>query len=447
GDMVHPYLKRRNGQEEVHYANEEIREVLGRTLGVPIFQEQVIKLAMVAAGFSAGEADQLRRAMARWKRNGELKPFQDKLIKGMLERGYELEFAEKICLQIQGFGEYGFPESHAASFALLTYVSAWLKYYEPAAFCCALLNSQPMGFYSSSQLIQDVRRHGITVHPVDVCDSVWENSLELEPINSLEPCTQSSQPDIQLGLSKIKGLNQHTAERIIHARKRSPFKDLSQLVYQAQLSRSELDCLARAGALNKLAGHRYQARWEAQGVEPSRPLFNDHSNSSFNSSSNPSHTATDDAPAEATQIQLPAPSEAQEVYEDHAHLGLSLRRHPLALLRDQHKILQRCKTAAQLPSIGHKRFVQVAGLVTGRQRPMTASGVIFLTLEDETGNVNVIIWRSVAERQRTPLMSARLLKVKGTVEKEGSVIHVIAGHLQSCDELLGSLAVHSRDFH
>ena len=212
------------------------------------------------------------------------------------------------------------------------------------------------------------------------------------------------------------------------------------MVYHAQLSRSELDCLARAGALNKLAGHRYQARWEAQGVEPPRPLLNDHSSCHHK-------TATDSVPVKAAQIQLPTPNEAQEVYEDYAYLGLSLRRHPLALLRNQHKTLQRCKTAAQLPAIGHKGFVQVAGLVTGRQRPMTASGVIFLTLEDETGNVNVIIWKSVAERQRTPLMSARLLKIKGTVEKEGSVIHVIAGHLQSCDHLLGSLAVHSRDFH
>ena len=463
GDMVHPYLKRRNGEEEVSYANDEIREVLGRTLGVPIFQEQVIKLAMVAAGFSAGEADQLRRAMARWKRNGELKPFQDKLIKGMLERGYEREFAEKICLQIQGFGEYGFPESHAASFALLTYVSAWLKHYEPAAFCCALLNSQPMGFYSSSQLIQDVRRHNITVRPVDVCDSTWEHSLELRQVNSPEPRqidsperkqidnpepSPHSQPGIQLGLRKIKGLSQQTAERIIRARKLSPFKDLSQMVYHAQLSRSELDCLARAGALNKLAGHRYQARWEAQGVEPPRPLLNNHSDFDSDSHHNSHHsTAAGSVPVKAAQIQLPAPNEAQEVYEDYAYLGLSLRRHPLALLRHQHNALQRCKTAAQLPAIGHKRFVQVAGLVTGRQRPMTASGVIFLTLEDETGNVNVIIWKSVAERQRTPLMSARLLKIKGTVEKEGSVIHVIAGHLQSCDHLLGSLAVHSRDFH
>ena len=500
GDMVHPYLKRRNGLEEVVYANDEIRDVLGRTLGVPIFQEQVIKLAMVAAGFSAGEADQLRRAMARWKRNGELKPFQEKLVNGMLERGYALEFANKICLQIQGFGEYGFPESHAASFALLTYVSAWLKYYEPAAFCCALLNSQPMGFYSSSQLVQDVRRHGINVHPVDVCDSQWEHSLERGKENSLEfdktkalepvrqPETQAHiqpgiQPDIQLGFRKIKGLTQQTADKITKARNQQGFKDLTQLVYHAQLSLSELDCLARAGALSKLAGHRYQARWEAQGVEPPRPLLDGHGALTTKlttkltttestpieltaiepvpikpSSTKPSPTKPIPTkpsptktsvikPSDSNAIQLPAPTEAQDVFEDYAHLGLSLRRHPLALLRQQHKSLQRCKTAAQLPSIGHKRFVQVAGLVTGRQRPMTASGVIFLTLEDETGNVNVIIWKRVAERQRTPLLRARLLRIKGTVEKEGSVIHVIAGHLQDCDDLLGSLAVHSRDFH
>lgn len=432
GDMVHPYLKRRNGLEPVEYANENIRSILDRTLGVPIFQEQVIKLAMVAAGFSGGEADQLRRAMARWKHTGELRPFQDKLTQGMLARGYDMDFAQRICQQIQGFGEYGFPESHAASFALLVYVTAWLKNYHPAIYCCALLNSQPMGFYSSSQLIQDIRRHGVQVHAVDVCDSQWEHSLKYQA-----PLNKNEQPHIQLGFKKIKGLSKNTTEKIISARQKSPFQNLTHLARAAQLNQSELDCLARAGALEKLVGNRYQARWQAQGIESPPPLFNQGSQPHITSNYH----------QEATPVQLPTPTEAHEMLEDYAYLGLSLRNHPMALLRPQQLQLKRCKTATQLTHIGHKRFVQVAGLVTGRQRPMTATGVIFLTLEDETGNINVVVWRDIAERQRQALLKARLLKVKGIVEREGSVIHVIAGHLQDCSALLGTLSIKSRDFH
>ena len=403
GGMVHPYLRRRQGLEAVDYPSPEIKGVLERTLGIPVFQEQVIRLAMVAAGFSGGQADQLRRAMASWGKDSALTPFQQKLIDGMLSRGYSLDFAERLFKQIQGFGVYGFPESHSASFALLAYVSAWLKCHHPAAFCCALLNSQPMGFYSPSQLLQDAQRHHIEVRPIDICHSNWEHSLETGT---------SSEPAIRLGICLIKGFSRRAAERIVSARGLQRFNSLTQLTRVAGLSQSHLALLSSAGALRSLTANRRQAHWDALAIEEYRPLL-DATQSSASSSS--------------TALSLP--SEVEELNADYSSTGVSLGRHPMTILREQSPALQRCKRASDLSSMSNRRFVRIAGLVTGRQRPGTASGVIFLTLEDETGNSNIVVWTSVQARCREALLKARLLLVKGVVETDGNVVHVIAQEL------------------
>ena len=425
GNMVHPYLKRRNGTEAVHYANDEIKQVLERTLGVPIFQEQVIQLAMVAAGFSAGEADQLRRAMASWKKKGELRQYQTRLAKGLLERGYTLEFANRIIEQINGFGEYGFPESHAASFALLVYVSAWLKCHEPAVFCCGLLNSQPMGFYSPSQLIQDVRRHRIEVRPIDVMHSDWDHTLEAD--FPLPQSDTSQQPAIRLGLRLVKGLSNQGAERLLQARRQQAFQSLADLKYRGRLNQKDLDALAHANALAELSGHRHQARWQVQGIEPESPLVTNEQQRD-------------------TQVNLAAPSESQTLIEDYRSMGLTLNKHPMAILRS-HPALKGCKTHQDLKDLGHKRFVRIAGIVTGRQRPGSAAGVMFLTLEDETGNSNIVVWKDLVNRHRAVLLQARLLKVKGVIEREANVIHVVAGDVEDISDLLADMTTHSRDFH
>ncbi len=419
GNMVHPYLKRRNGEEPVSYANDAVREVLERTLGVPIFQEQVIKLAVVAAGFEPGEADQLRRAMAAWKRRGGLEHFRQKIIDGMLARGHDLDFAERIFAQIKGFGDYGFPESHAASFALLVYFSAWIKQHEPAAFYCGLLNSQPMGFYSASQLVQDARRHHIDVRPVDILWSDWESTLEA-------PLDDSDQPAIRLGLQRIKGIRRDTAERIVMAR-RQGVSSLHQLSRRANLDRHDLACLTEGGALKTLSGHRYQTHWEAQAILPEIPL------------------ASLDQCAEPETVYLPAPTEREDLSADYDSLGLTLGRHPMDLMR-HHEVFSCLATARDLDVMNHGRFVQVAGLVTGRQRPASASGVIFLTLEDEFGNINVVIWTRVLERFRSAVVRGRLLRIRGVLEREGRVIHVIAGQVEDLSDYLSEFKTRSRDF-
>ena len=424
GNMVHPYLKRRNGEEEVSYANEAVKSVLERTLGVPIFQEQVIKLAVVAAGFTPGEADQLRRAMAAWKRRGGLEVFQQKLVDGMLARGHGRDFAERIFNQIKGFGDYGFPESHSASFALLVYFSAWLKRHEPAAFYCGLLNSQPMGFYSPSQLVQDACRHDIDVLPVDVGCSEWESTLEASSRHDEVPARQ---PAIRLGFNRIKGMRLDTAMRIQHARLKAPFSGLDDLARRASLDRGDLGRLTEAGALKVLSGHRYQTHWEARGILPATEL--------------PEVSSCH----EPDPVRLAAPSETDDLRADYMSLGLTLGRHPMEILRAEN-IFRRFKTAAQLESLNHGRFVQVAGVVTGRQRPSSASGVLFLTLEDETGNINVIIWTRILERFRRAVIQGRLLKIKGVVEREQSVIHVVAGYVEDCSQYLEHFALRSRDF-
>ncbi len=417
GGMVHPYLRRRQGKEAVTYASEAVRKVLERTLGVSIFQEQVMQLAVVAAGFSGGEADKLRRAMAAWRRRGGIEPFRDKLVNGMLERGYKREFAEQIYQQIQGFGEYGFPESHAASFALLVYVSSWLKCHEPAAFACALLNSQPLGFYSTSAIVQDARRHGVEVLPADV--QVSDVDSRLEP-------TTGSRPAVRLGLGLIKGLKVNSAKYLVKARNNKIFSSSEDLARRAGLDRHGLSCLAAADALASLAGHRREALWETLAVD------------------------------EATRLGMPAvpvatpalamPTEGQDIVSDYATMGLTLRRHPLALLRERLRT-RNIRSAQEVAQSRHGQFIRTAGIVTCRQRPATASGVIFVTLEDETGYVNLIVWNALADRQRRELLGSRLLAVHGEVQREGLVVHVLARRLEDMSALLGRLSTSSHDFH
>jgi error-prone DNA polymerase len=424
GGMVHPYLSRRQGLEPVVFPSEDVRAVLERTLGVPIFQEQVMRLAVVAAGFTPGEADKVRRSMAAWRRKGGLEQFERKLIDGMRERGYQEEFAKQIFQQILGFGEYGFPESHAASFALLVYVSAWLKCHEPAAFACALLNSQPMGFYAPSQIVQDVRRHGVDVLPADVTASVWDCTLSADS----RSCHSDNkrQPALRLGLRMVSGLSSDGAERIVTARSQFGFTDVETFAARTRLDQRDLKCLAAADALRSLGGHRRQAYWEVSGLKQ--------------------NTALPLSAKENVSPSLTPLTEGQNLTADYASLGLTLGRHPLALLRDRLSTL-RMVTAKQLYASPHGRLTRAAGLVVSRQRPGTASGVTFLTMEDETGSINVVVWRDVADKQRRELLGSRLLAVHGVLERQGEVTHLIAGYLKDLSHLLGELVTKSRDFH
>src|SRR5947208_10188784 len=391
-----------------------------------------MQLAVVAAGFTPGESDRLRRSMAAWKHKGGLEPFERRLIDGMRERGYDETFARQIFQQILGFGEYGFPESHAASFALLVYVSSWLKHYEPVAFTCALLNSQPMGFYAPSQLVQDLRRHGVPVLSPDVSVSEWECTLEeMSERHWVPACagttTARSSPALRLGLCLVKGLSQAGGERVAAARRQAPFADVDDLVRRAGLNQRDSEALAAAGALARLSGHRRSAVWDVGGIQRLPAVLE--------------RSAIAEAPA-----VLAAPSEGEDIIADYASLGLTLGRHPVALLRER-LARQRMSTAAELKSLPHGHIARVTGLVTGRQRPGTASGVTFVTLEDETGMVNVIVWHDLAERQRKELLRSSLLTVYGTLEREGEVVHLIAGRLRDQTGLLGNLVTHSRDFH
>ena len=418
GGMVHPYLRRRQGLEPVRYPSRAVEQVLERTLGIPIFQEQVMQLAMVAAGFTPGEADQLRRAMAAWKKKGGLEPFEERLKRGMKRNGYLPAFADSIYRQILGFGDYGFPESHAASFALLVYHSAWLKCRHPAAFLAALLNSQPMGFYSPSQLIQDARRHGVEVRPADAVLSQWDCSMEDGAGNGAKSSA------VRLGLRMVGGLGAAAGERIVASR---PHASVAELAQRARLNRRDLKCLAAAGALQALAGHRRSAHWAASGVEKGTAFL-------------PAEAGTTD------RIEFEPPGEGEEIVADYRSLGFTLGRHPLALLR---KVLFARKffTSRDLNQLPHGSHGRVAGLVTCRQRPDTASGVVFVTLEDESGCVNVVVWRDLLERQRKELLGARLLGVEGTIQREGPVVHLLARRLEDHSRLLGRLPSPSRDFH
>ncbi|QHF03516.1 DNA polymerase III subunit alpha [Pseudomonas asturiensis] len=420
GDMVHPYLRRRNKEEAITYPP-ALEKVFKRTLGVPLFQEQVMEVAIIAADYTPGEADQLRRSMAAWKRHGGLEPHRERLTKGMLKNGYEQAFADRIFEQIKGFGSYGFPESHAASFALLTYASCWLKCHEPAAFTCALINSWPMGFYSPDQLLQDARRHHIEIRPVDVRYSDWDCSLE-----PIEHPDYRRNLAIRLGMRMVRGFREDDALRIESARATRAFVDATDLTVRAGLDHRAAESLADSGALRGLIGHRHRARWEVAGVEAQRPLF-------------------DDLPSEEHQVTLPLPTVAEDLVADYATLGTTLGPHPLALLRRQ-LAAKRFRSSQDLLTLENDRTLSVAGLVIGRQRPGTASGVTFVTLEDEFGMVNVVVWRDLAERQRKVLVGSQLLQVFGRLESKSGVRHLIAQRLYDLTPLLTGLDVRSRDF-
>ncbi|HVE50308.1 MAG TPA: error-prone DNA polymerase [Casimicrobiaceae bacterium] len=434
GGMVHPYLRRRQGLEPVTYPSDDVKAVLERTLGVPIFQEQVMQLAIVAAGFSPGEADRLRRSMAAWRRRGGLEKFEQRLIDGMAKRGYDEAFARAIYQQILGFGEYGFPESHSASFALLVYVSCWLKRYHPAAFTAALLNSLPMGFYAPAQLVADARRHGVEVRPVDVTVSDWECTLghgvdeRANPASGDDPDRWGTHgPALRLGLRMVSGLKEAAVQQLVKARLQRRFQSVTDLAHRAKLDRRDLEALADAGALAALSGHRHRAVWDITGVERLPELlagneFAEH------------------------EPDLAIPSEGDDIIADYRRLGLTLGRHPVALIRDE-LTKQRMLTSQAVRNTPHGRMVRIAGLVIGRQRPDTASGVIFVTLEDETGVMNIIVWRDLSDRQRRELLGSRLMGVYGTLEREGEVVHVLAGKLVDLSPLLGELNAKSRDFH
>ena len=435
GDMVHPYLRRRMGLEKVDHPK-GLEEVLKPTFGVPLFQEQAMKIAMIGAGFTAGEADGLRRAMATFKRNGDIHRYEQKFIAGMLANGHERDFAVRCFDQIKGFSDYGFPLSHAASFALLVYVSAWLKCFYPEVFACALLNSQPMGFYAPAQIVRDARNHGVDVRPVDVNHSDWDCTLE--------PTAEDGRRALRLGCREVKGLAEKEVKDKLMAKRSAPFRWPAELQHRTGLSRGALERLADADAFRSMGLDRRQALWSVKGLgdtgpEAPLPLL---------------------APLAAGIPEPPAPLPAmglgEHVVEDYRTTGLSLKRHPLALLRHE-LAARRILPSAQLLVVPPAKLVKVAGLAIVRQQPATASGVIFMTLEDETGIANIVVWRKVFERFRPIVMGAKLVEVAGRVQREGKVIHLIADRLADLSPLLRRLGdpglseptdlrVESRDF-
>ena len=379
-----------------------------------------MQIAMLAADFTPGEADSLRRAMAAWKRKGGLGPFHERLVGRMVAKGYERDFAEAIFKQIQGFGEYGFPESHASSFALLAYDSSWIKCHHPDAFLAGLLNSQPMGFYAPAQLVRDAREHGVQVLPVDVSTSQWQSVLVASDKGvALWP--------VRLGFDRVSGLSEAAATRILDARGQAPFDNTQDLARRAVLNAHELQLLAQADALQGLTGHRHQAAWAVAGIDTRpTPMLRE--------------ICVDEAPA-----TLAAPSEIEDTLADYRAVGLTLKRHPLALLREELAAFK-VQPAAVLRGYPDGRSARASGLVTHRQRPETAKGTVFVTLEDETGSVNVIVWPRVALSQREPLLAARLLTVYGQWQRAGDVMHLVAARLIDHSGLLQGLVSRSRDF-
>ncbi len=429
GGMVNPYLQRRQGTAPVTYPNKALERVLERTLGVPVFQEQVMEIAMVAAGFSAGQADQLRRSMAAWRRVGAVTRFKDEVIGGMLKNGYEQEFAEAIFKQIEGFGEYGFPESHAASFALLVYVSCYLKCHEPAAFVCAMLNSQPLGFYDPSDLTQDARRHGVNILPVDINISEYDHQLVPDPKESKKSKDQigHKQPAVRLGFRLIARLSEAGAQQVLAARQHGPFTNAADLVRRSGINKTDQQALATSGALENISGDRHHAQWDLLGVEQLPTLL-------------------EKASAYEPGLALPEPSEGENIVADYMSLGLTLGRHPLALLRN--KLSQRrIIDSAGWSAIPNGRVAKLAGIVKVRQRPGSAKGVMFLTIEDENGPVNVIVWEHVVELFRQEVLNAKMVSVYGVTQREQNVEHLVARKIEDLSWMLGEIATHSRDFH
>jgi error-prone DNA polymerase len=427
GDMVHPYLRRREGREEVDYPTPELEKVLGKTLGVPLFQEQAMRVAIECAGFTAGEADQLRRAMATFKFTGGVSHFRDKLVSGMVAKGYEAEFAERTFRQLEGFGSYGFPESHAASFALVAYASSWLKCWHPDVFCAALLNAQPMGFYAPAQIVRDAQQHGVEIRPICVNKSRWDCTME--------PASISAPDDgrfaVRLGLRMVKGLANAEAGRLIAARGSETFGSVDDVWRRVRSPSATLVELAEADAFSPSLGiSRRDALWAIKALrdEP-LPLF---------------AAAVDrelGRPPEQVEpvVRLRAMTGGREVVEDYGHVGLSLRSHPLAFLRSE-LAKRRMTTCADAMASRDKRWVEVAGLVLVRQRPGSAKGVMFITIEDETGVANLVVWTKVFEAHRRVVLGAGMIGVRGRIQREGEVVHLIANRLTDLSEELASVA-------
>jgi error-prone DNA polymerase len=436
GDMVHPYLRRRSGREPVEYPSEALRQVLSKTMGVPLFQEQAMKIAIVGAGFAPEEADRLRRAMATFKRSGDIHLFRDKFVAGMVANGYDRDFATRCFSQIEGFGTYGFPESHAASFALLVYVSAWIKCFYPEVFACALLNSQPMGFYAPAQIVRDAREHGVEVRPVDVNHSFWDSTLEPlvcpSPSRSAGPSLSPFHGEragvrgyaLRLGLRQIKGFAEADAERLVAAR---PYQEPSALWRRSGIGRAALERLAEADACRSMGLDRRRALWALKALgEPPLPLF----------------VAADDVPPSSREAcamaLLPEMPLGEHVVEDYASLSLTLKRHPLAFLRAE-LAREGLVTAAELAYLPVDRRLSIAGVVLIRQRPGSANGVVFITIEDETGIANLIVWAQILERFRRAALGATLLRCTGKLQREESVIHVVADRLDDLTARLNTL--------
>jgi error-prone DNA polymerase len=427
GDMVHPYLRRRNGEEDPDIPK-GLEGVLAKTLGVPLFQEQAMKIAIVGAGFSPSRADELRRAMATFRNTGEIWKFRQEFLAGMAKNGYDPDFAERCFRQLEGFGTYGFPESHAASFASLVYVSAWIKRHHPAAFAAALLNSQPMGFYAPAQIVRDAKDHRVAVRPVDVVWSDWDCTLEVAsdvalvaPSPACGGGSEGESPALRLGLRLVAGLKAEAADAITGARREHPFRDVTDLARRARLDRGAMDALARADALRSLTAGRRHALWEAAGVEAALPLSE----------------ARDDA-----QPLLPAETAGEETVLDYAATGLSLRRHPLALLRPKLRDLGGLDTRA-LAAARQGRWIRVPGLVLVRQRPGSAKGVVFFTVEDEWGTANLVLYPDIVARDRAAVVGARLVLAEGRVERmeaaEVPIIHLVVRRLHDWSKLLDGL--------
>ncbi len=412
GGMVHPYINRRQGKEKVHFPSKELEGVLGKTLGVPLFQEQAMQIAVVAAGFDPAEADQLRRSLATFKRMGTISTFKERFIGGMLERGYEEDFAERCFAQIEGFGEYGFPESHAAAFAMLVYVSAWIKKHHPAIFACALLNSQPMGFYAPAQIVRDAREHHIEVRPICVNASTWDNTLERRGDGALA---------LRLGFRQIKGMREEDANWITCARGNG-YRDPEAVWLRAGVAPSVLERLAEADAFSDMGHTRRDALWLVKAIRGQQPLplFND---------------PIDGESISEPDVILPTMHLGEEVVEDYVSMRLTLRAHPMELLRPN---IPNLTPHDKLPDAPLHR-ISVCGLVITRQRPGTASGVIFLTLEDETGVSNVVVWPKLYEKYRREVMGGRLLRVTGFLQREGIVVHVIAQEVEDLSHRLRDL--------
>jgi len=437
GGMVNPYLKRRQGIEPVTYPNLALKKVLERTLGVPVFQEQVMEIAMVAAGFSAGEADQLRRSMAAWRRVGSVSRFHDAMINGMLNNGYDQEFAEAVFRQVEGFGEYGFPESHAASFALLVYVSCWLKCHEPAAFLCAMLNSQPLGFYDPSDLTQDAHRHGVVVLPVDINASDWDhrlvdvhdtdNTTGNSNDNDHDLTERRSAAGVQLGLRLISKLSRKGADAILAARQQGEFSSAEDLVQRSHIHQGDQQALAIAGALASISGNRHQAQWDLLGIEKLPGILAN-------------------ASAKERNLELPLPTEGEDIVADYMSTGLTLGRHPLALLRER-LAQKRIISSAQWCDVPNGRYAKIAGIIKVRQRPGTTTGIVFMTLEDEAGHVNVVCWNNIVETYRHEVLGSSMVAVYGETQRVGQIVHLIAHKIEDLSWMLGELSTQSRNFH